>query len=290
MNIALLQIAAEDSLARTLDKGLSYCLKAQALGADLALFPEMYSSGYRIAGRPASDWLGEALPVEHPFVQAFGAMAAKLHMAIGITFLEAWDPAPRNSFLLFDRFGTPVLRYAKVHTCDFESERLLTPGEDFYVADLDTAEGVVKVGAMICFDREFPESARLLMLKGAELILVPNACPLELNRLAALRTRAYENMVCVATCSYPAGVPDCNGHSCVFDGAAWLPEAPGARDTCLLEAGGEEGVYLASLDLGLLRAYREREVQGNAYRRPGRYGLLCSNEIKPPFFRKDRRD
>ncbi len=52
---------------------------------------------------------------------------------------------------------------------------------------------------MICFDREFPESARILMLKGAELILVPNACPMEINRLSQLRGRAFENMIAVAT-------------------------------------------------------------------------------------------
>ena len=39
---------------------------------------------------------------------------------------------------------------------------------------------------MICYDREFPESARILMLQGAELILVPNACGLDLNRLAQI--------------------------------------------------------------------------------------------------------
>ena len=77
---------------------------------------------------------------------------------------------------------------------------------------------------MICFDREFPESARILMLQGAELILTPNACPMEINRLAQLRGRAYENMLAIATCNYPAGVPDCNGGSTVFDGVAYLPE------------------------------------------------------------------
>ena len=56
-----------------------------------------------------------------------------------------------------------------MHTCDFGAERALTPGEDFRVAELDTACGRVKVGAMICYDREFPESARILMLRGAEL-------------------------------------------------------------------------------------------------------------------------
>ena len=80
---------------------------------------------------------------------------------IGITLLEAYEPAPRNTLVLFDRFGQRKLVYAKVHTCDFDTERNLTPGEDFYTATLDTACGGVNVGAMICYDREFPESARI---------------------------------------------------------------------------------------------------------------------------------
>ena len=147
-------------------------------------------------------------------------------------------------------------------------ERNLTPGEDFPVTTLDTAQGAVKVGAMICYDREFPESARILMLKGAELILVPNACPMEINRLSQLRGRAYENMTAIATCNYPETVPDCNGGSSVFDGVAYLPELPGSRDTCILQAGGGEGIYIAELDLEQLRSYRKSEVHGNAYRRP----------------------
>ena len=57
---------------------------------------------------------------------------------------------------------------------------VLCAGDEFTVAELDTAKGKLKVGSMICYDREFPESARILMLKGAELVLVPNACPMEL--------------------------------------------------------------------------------------------------------------
>lgn len=143
---------------------------------------------------------------------------------------------------------------------------------------------------MICYDREFPESARILMLKGAELILVPNACPMEINRLSQLRARAYENMTAMATCNYPDTVPDCNGGSSVFDGIAYLPELAGSRDTCLFQANGDEGVYIAELDLDLLRSYREREVHGNAYRRPEKYSLLTENVIKPPFIRADRRE
>ena len=49
-------------------------------------------------------------------------------------------------------------------------------------------------------------------------------------------------MLAIATCNYPAGVPDCNGHSTVFDGVAYLPDADTSRDSCILEAGGAEGV------------------------------------------------
>ncbi len=290
LNIALLQIAPTDSLEGNLEKGTAACRRAKELGADIALFPEMWSNGYRIYDRPVEEWKAEAISAESEFVRAFGRLAGELDMAVGVTLLEAWEGGPRNTLVLFDRFGERKLTYAKVHTCDFDVERNLTPGEDFYVTDLDTARGPVRVGAMICYDREFPESARLLMLKGAELILTPNACPMELNRLSQLRARAFENMLAVATCSYPDSVPDCNGGSSVFDGVAYLPEAEGSRDTCLLQAGGEEGVCVAGLDLDMLRAYRGREVHGNAYRRPKKYALLTDTRIDEPFIRANRRE
>lgn len=288
LKIALLQIAPCGALEGNLEKGLAACRRAGGLGADIALFPEMWSNGYRIYGRPVDQWKAEAIPAHSEFVSAFGALARELHMAIGVTFLERYEGGPRNSMVLFDRFGERKITYAKVHTCDFDVERNLTPGEEFYVADLDAACGEVKVGAMICYDREFPESARILMLKGAELILVPNACPMEINRLSQLRARAYENMLAVATCNYPGSVPDCNGGSSVFDGVAHLPELEGSRDTCILQAEEAEGIYLAELDLERLRRYRENEVHGNAFRRPRKYGLLLDEKVEPPFIRPQR--
>ena len=160
---------------------------------------------------------------------------------------------PRNTLRFFDRHGKSVLTYAKVHTCDFGDEKALCPGDDFYVCDLDTKKGVVKTGAMICYDREFPESARILMLKGAEVILVPNACPMEINRLSQLRARAYENMCAVATANYPGGKLDCNGHSSAFDGIAYRPKDSSSRDTLVVEAGEGEGIYIANINLDELR-------------------------------------
>ena len=287
--IALLQIAPCGSLDDNLEKGMEACRMAKKKGADIALFPEMWSNGYAIHERPAEEWRREAIPADSEFVNNFSRLAGELDMAIGITLIEKYGDGVRNTLVLFDRFGERKLTYAKVHTCDFSVERNLTPGEGFCVTELDTACGIVKVGAMICYDREFPESARILMLQGAELILVPNACPMEINRLSQLRARAYENMLAVATCNYPETVPDCNGRSTVFDGVAYLPEEEGSRDTCILEAGGEEGIYIAGLDLKQLRDYRENEVHGNAYRHPGKYGILTETKIEPPFIREDYR-
>ncbi len=289
LKIALLQIAPCKTLEENLEKGITYCRKAKERGADIALFPEMWSNGYNIYGRPVDEWKAEAVPVNSDFVNSFGSIAKELNMAVGITLLEEYENAPRNSLVLFDRFGERKLVYAKVHTCDFDVERNLTPGEDFYVTALDTACGEVKVGAMICYDREFPESARILMLKGAELILVPNACPMEINRLSQLRARAYENMTAIATCNYPETVPDCNGGSSVFDGVAYLPELESSRDTCILQADGQEDIYIAELDVEQLRNYRKKEVHGNAYRHPKKYGLLTDTKIDEPFVRKDYR-
>ena len=288
LKVALLQILPGNTQQANLAKGLAFCRRAKEAGADIALFPEMWNNGYRIPADP-EQLRAQAVSAQGDFVKAFGKIAKELDMAIGITFLESYVPGPRNSLVLFDRHGKKVLTYAKVHTCDFGEECLLTPGEDFNVVELDTAIGGVKVGAMICYDREFPESARILMLKGAEIVLVPNACPMEINRLSQLRGRAYENMMGIATCNYPDGQPDCNGHSSAFDGVAYLPDMPVSRDTCILEADGREGIYVAAFQMDMLRAYRNCEVHGNAYRHPQKYHMLIDERISEPFIRQDYR-
>ena len=288
LKVALLQIMPGATMEENLAKGQAYCRRAKEMGADIALFPEMWSNGYAIP-EDMDALRASATPADGAFVHAFGALAKELDMAIAITFLERFEPLPRNTVCIFDRFGSKVLTYAKVHTCDFGEECRLSAGEDFYVADLDTAEGNVKVGAMICYDREFPESARILMLKGAELILVPNACPMEINRISQLRGRAYENMVGIATCNYPAEQPDCNGHSTAFDCIAYRPTESGSRDTLIVEAGEREGIYLADFPMDEIREYRSREIHGNAYRHPEKYRLLIAEQIEEPFIRADYR-
>jgi predicted amidohydrolase len=294
LNIALLQMnSCGDDVAANLAKGEAYCRKAAAQGADIALFPEMWSVGYTACPEDTEGrarWRGLAERTDGAFVAHFRALARELDVAIALTFLERWEPSPRNTVSLIDRHGEVALTYAKVHTCDFSVERELTPGDEFFVAALDTRAGGVQVGAMICYDREFPESARVLMLKGAEIIVTPNACELERHRIGQFAARAFENMVGVAMANYAA--PQVNGHSVAFDGVAFEgpPDADGqSAETKLVEAGGDEGVYMARFDLDRLRDYRRRETWGNAYRKPRAYGIIASEDVQPPFVRDDSR-
>ena len=288
IKIALLQIMPGDSIDENIRIGIRACKKAKNEGADIVLFPEMWSNGYKIVNN-IEELKKNAISLDSAYIKTFQTLAQELNLAIAITLLEKYEPLPRNTIILFDRFGKQILTYAKVHTCEIDLEKNLTPGDDFYVANLNTEKGSLKIGAMICYDREFPESARILMLKGAEIIIVPNACPMEINRLSQLRARAFENMVGIATCNYPKGYPDCNGHSSAFDGVAYLPFDDKSRDTCILEAGLEEGIYYATFSLDMMRDYRKNEVHGNAYRHPSKYHLIIDEQINEPFIRKDYR-
>jgi len=300
LNVALVQArsrGAHPELA--LRDGERLCRDAAARGADVVLFPELWQLGYTSWNVAREAWLAHATTLDGPFVSHFRALARELGVAIVITYLEAWPGGPRNTATLIDRHGDPVLTYAKVHTCDFGMEAALTPGDGFRVADLDTGAGPVRVGLMICYDREFPESARVLMLGGAELILTPNACGLDADRLGQFRARAFENMVGVAMANYatPAATDDhghlapldvCNGHSVAFSGIRYDRDG-NALDHKLVEGGGGEELVIATFDLDALRDYRAFEVHGDAYRKPAHYGALSDDAPLPVFARPDSR-
>ncbi|HLI36405.1 MAG TPA: carbon-nitrogen hydrolase family protein [Streptosporangiaceae bacterium] len=286
LSVALVQAdGCGTDTGANLRRGLAACRTAADLGADLALFPELWQVAY--AGCPASPagrrhWAGHAIDPGDPWLQAFRDLARRAGKAIAITYLQRWPGAPRNVATVIDRHGRDVLTYAKVHTCDWVFERWLTPGDDFAVAALDTRHGPVRVGVMICFDREFPESARALMLGGAEIILTPNACPLTDDRLGQFRARAFENMLAAAMANYPRF----GGRSCASDGMAVTPDGSSPRDHCVAAAGPGEEIALARIDLDALRSYRQAGPLADAYRKPRSYArIAATSPPRPPFLR-----
>lgn len=136
---------------------------------------------------------------------------------------------------------------------------------------------------MICYDREYPESARILMLKGAEIILVPNDCGSMKPRVQALSTRAYENMVGVAMAN-PNGKNA--GCSCTFSPICWDKNGICVDNTILLADEMSEGVFYADFGMDVIREYRSREMMGNTFRKVDAYRELMDKNIYDPFIRK----
>lgn len=277
MKIAILQ---KRSLNRQLSRSTEIVLEtmeeAAKSGADILLLPEAFLTGYAL---PMDN--GEALSDTDPHLGEIREKAKTLQLGVVVTAITKGRKKPRNSAYVVDKTGTVRMKYSKVHTCDFADEACLESGEAFSVCDFHG----VKLGVMICYDREYPESARILMLKGAEIILVPNDCGAMKPRLCALSTRAYENMVGIAMAN-PNG--ENAGNSCAFSPICWDEEGRCVDNVLLMADDITEGVYYADFDMEAIRRYRENEMMGNTYRKIKAYDMLLSETIEYPFLRDNQ--
>lgn len=114
LKIAFLQLIPGVNIEDNIEKGIKACRKAKAEGADIALFPEMWSSGYVFPHN--RKWMEQNfVSLESEYMKRFSEIAVELDMAIAVTLLEKHEPKPRNTVCLFDRHGKPVYRYSKVH-------------------------------------------------------------------------------------------------------------------------------------------------------------------------------
>lgn len=284
--VAILQLDAVNNSNKTLIKGIEACKKAKQLGADIAVFPEMWNIGYEMptCSENVSAWKQKSITEDSEYLLKIKKLAKELNMAIAITFLEKTNDLPKNSIIIYDRFENKILKYSKVHTVDFKMEKYTKPGTDFYVKELDYGRGKAKIGSMICYDREFPESARILMLKGAEIILVPNACHMSEIRLEQLKVRAYENMLGIVTVNYA----NYGGKS-----SAYSPIVRDINknelDSEILVMSSNEDIEIVQFNMNEIRNYRSRETLGDAYRKPYTYKKLIENSVQSPFIREDSR-
>jgi predicted amidohydrolase len=234
--------------------------EAKNAGAEVVVFPEMFSNGYAHFdpgdAAASTHWREGAQTADGNFVKKFRDAAKAHQMHVVATFLEDADPKPFNSALLMDPHGNTVLHHRKVYICDFDArspDSACDRGTQFDVAEIQTSAGPVKLGLMICMDREYPEAARLLSGAGAEIALVPNSCRLAADgaygdvRIAQTRGRAFETVMGIAVANYPA--PLCDGHSFAVDG----------RGAVIAMAGDYPGLTIAAFDLPLIRRLRRED-------------------------------
>jgi len=184
-----------------------YAEQIDRLGAarpDLILLPEFSNTVALPASRGRALWESvERIPGPFCAMLAEKARAYQCYVCAGI--LEQEDAFIFNTAVLYDRRGRLVGKQRKIHPYWPEEPMGISPGDTFEVFSTDF--GVV--GIMICYDSWWPESARLLALKGAELILFPNAGYEE----KILPARAIDNNVYIvaATLNSPAAIVNTRG-------------------------------------------------------------------------------
>ncbi|RYE75200.1 MAG: carbon-nitrogen hydrolase family protein, partial [Myxococcales bacterium] len=163
-------------------------------GVNLAVFPECALTGYG-AGDAAEAWRIALEPEElDPIADA--ACNLKIGILVG-TLLRDGDKVVNAAFLFLPDGRRH--EYRKTHLPFMGADRFATAGD--CLEPIDTPWG--RLGVLVCFDLRFPESARTLALKGAELILVPTNWPegaiVSAEHIAI--ARAAENRVFLATCN-----------------------------------------------------------------------------------------
>jgi 5-aminopentanamidase len=176
----------------------SFARRAAEQGAELVVTPEGFLEGY-----PWNDdnpgpfsrqrYFDAGESVDGPLVARVRAVAVALSVYLVVGFAERVDDRMYNSAITISPAGVIVSRYAKTHTAG-DDEPYNSKGTEFPV--VETSLG--RWGTLICMDRQLPETARILAVKGAQLILVPSwgMCG-EINDVM-MRTRAFENGVYVA--------------------------------------------------------------------------------------------
>ncbi|WP_417330396.1 carbon-nitrogen hydrolase family protein [Halomonas cupida] len=177
------------------------CQQAAAAGVDLVALPEMALTGYNIFDQ--LETLSD--PVEGPLSEQLGQLSERfgLHLLVGLAERHN-DGRLTNSAVLFNDQGQRIATYHKRQLWDREHQ-YFTPGDQLCV--VDTRLG--RLGLMICYDNEFPEVARALAQRGAEVILSPtaNMVPNAERQQLQIRARALDNQ-CFVACINRAGVED----------------------------------------------------------------------------------
>ena len=278
LKVAMVQYDAnEPNIDFNTKVAMKYIKEAKKSGAVIVLFPECFLTAYCCPdivegllplGELENDsefigWCNSAVTEEEEHVLQIRKLAKELQIGVVITAFTKGEKYPQNTAFIIDRNGDIILKYSKVHTCDFDWERYLESGQEFKVCKFDG----VNIGVMICYDREYPESARELMLQGAEIIFNPNCCGGMEPRLKELSVRAMENMVGVAMANPPApGM----GRSAAFNPMVWGENGEVLDNTIIVAEEFFEGIVYAEFDIDVIRKYRENEDLGK-FRKPRAY-------------------
>jgi N-carbamoylputrescine amidase len=174
-----------------------YAREAAARGAKVIATPEGFLEGYvgnqgRTPDLDRRKYFDAGEEIGGPMLTRVAALARELKVYLLLGFAERRQDHMYNTAVIFSPDGTVVSRYSKTHTA--ADEPFNTKGTDFPVADTPLG----RWGTLICFDRQLPETSRILTLRGAQFILVPAWGGYGEMNDQMMRVRAYENGVWLA--------------------------------------------------------------------------------------------
>jgi N-carbamoylputrescine amidase len=191
VTVAATQFACGWNLPANLDEAERLVREAAGRGAELVLLQELFATPYFCIEQDARHLRLAETADESPLLQRFSALARELGVVLPVSFFERQRNAYFNSVAVIDADGRRLGVYRKSHIPNgpgYQEKFYFSPGDTGFRV-WDTAVGCIGVG--ICWDQWFPESARVMALMGAELLLYPTAIGSEPPPAAPLDSRAH---------------------------------------------------------------------------------------------------
>jgi N-carbamoylputrescine amidase len=262
MTVAAIQTAYGPDMAANIDKTEAFVREAAKRGAQVVLPSELFQGIY-FCTQQDPKWFETAYSVaEHPCVLALKKLAGELKVVIPISFFEKDGPRYYNSVAIADADGEILGVYRKSHIPDgpgYQEKYYFRPGDTGFKV-WATEYGNIGVG--ICWDQWYPECARAMVLKGADILFYPTAIGTEPYDAAldthkqwqrAMQGHAVSNAVPVVAANRIGLETNDNvqqkfyGHSFIADHRGELVESFGEKD---------EGVLMHTFDLSMIDSYR----------------------------------
>ena len=175
VTLAATQMTCSKNNTENIDKAESIIRKAAEMGAQIILIQELFESTYFCMDQK-DELFQLSKPFEnHPTIERMAKLASELKVVLPISFFEKANRAHYNAIAVINANGEILGKYRKSHIPDgpgYQEKFYFNPGDTGFKV-WDTA--YAKIGIGICWDQWFPEVARIMALKGAEVLLYPTA-------------------------------------------------------------------------------------------------------------------